>query len=398
MSDGVSKWLSSLSSEYYSPDQPVEALPRTIAQSSQKRRRNEPTPPLSYCDMDDETPTKRQRRGFSQNVDETPRAKRTLSSHASSISSRSYASTNSPRSSPRKRLATLDLLEDGIETRALSMSATDIPAELANFVGKFIPCRNGVGVVPASRRPEFEAELSPALLSEHNFACPSPETNTESFPSFQSISEIAAWAQRCQEERAEEAAWNSAVHFKVLCLALFNSPRPVSRKVSFKQWYGMAKNPSNLPFANYISTTAEIIKQYQPSAAVGKKVDFVLCLEPTVLGITKSVRNIRKIAPAESINHTEFEPLRNRPIIASIETKRENASTDDAELQLSTWQASQWNMLETLLRELHGDALAADKLKGLPFLPGIIIAGHDWHLVATTRENSRTVSSLPFWL
>lgn len=121
-----------------------------------------------------------------------------------------------------------------------------------------------------------------------------------------------------------------------------------------------------------------------------------MCLEPTILHITERIRELRRRVPGESINHTEFEPLRNRPIIASIETKRENASTDDAELQLSTWQASQWNMLETLLQELHGNELAAEKLKGLPFLPGFITVGHDWHFVASTRDRSRTVSSLLF--
>lgn len=84
-----------------------------------------------------------------------------------------------------------------------------------------------------------------------------------------------------------------------------------------------------------------------------------------------------------SINHTALDPLRSFPIYLGIETKKYGGDLRKADLQLCLWQAAQW----TLLTGQAGDAISI-----LPFLPGIIVQGHEWKFIATTRTNEETVS------
>lgn len=85
-----------------------------------------------------------------------------------------------------------------------------------------------------------------------------------------------------------------------------------------------------------------------------------------------------------SINHTPYAPLRRFPISVSIETKPGGMSTRKAQLQMGVWHAAQWR---------HLYKLAGTNLQALPFIPAILVYGHDWVFVASTYENGKTVSS-----
>ncbi|WQF87655.1 Putative PD-(D/E)XK nuclease [Colletotrichum destructivum] len=55
-----------------------------------------------------------------------------------------------------------------------------------------------------------------------------------------------------------------------------------------------------------------------------------------------------------------------------------------AEAQLVTWHVAQWRLLDRLASRAGPDAPT------LPaFLPGIIVQGHDWSFVASTRRDDR---------
>lgn len=115
----------------------------------------------------------------------------------------------------------------------------------------------------------------------------------------------------------------------------------------------------------------------------------MLHLEPPV-DIQEAIDHLRTHLPLESINHTGIEALQDCPITASIETKRHGAATGDAELQIGTWHAAQWKLLQDLAnRDVH----VATEPGTLPFLPGVITNGHDWALVATIRNGMKTVCS-----
>ncbi|KAH8745487.1 hypothetical protein F5883DRAFT_475563, partial [Diaporthe sp. PMI_573] len=73
------------------------------------------------------------------------------------------------------------------------------------------------------------------------------------------------------------------------------------------------------------------------------------------------------------INHTDYHALRQRPIVLSAESKKPGEGGRNAQLQLSVWQAAQWTVLENLLVAGEG----AEQPTTIPFLPAIIIQGHE---------------------
>ena len=95
-----------------------------------------------------------------------------------------------------------------------------------------------------------------------------------------------------------------------------------------------------------------------------------------------AIENLQRRMPEATINHTPFTPFSKRPISVSIETKRQNGEGDKAVLQIGIWQAAQWN----LLSELTGSGI-----EELSFIPGIVVEGHEWKLVATTHKAGKTV-------
>jgi hypothetical protein len=109
----------------------------------------------------------------------------------------------------------------------------------------------------------------------------------------------------------------------------------------------------------------------------------------------------------------------------SIETKRDDAAGAmgsgagaDAMLQIGTWEAGRWNLLGGLVRrgvemgaveEMTGEGegggqmgvrdktvsdMVASRLAKLPFLPAVVVQGHEWVFAATTREGEKTVCCL----
>jgi hypothetical protein len=71
-----------------------------------------------------------------------------------------------------------------------------------------------------------------------------------------------------------------------------------------------------------------------------------------------------------SINHAKAEYVRFKPITVSIETKRPGMDEDSAKVQLGVWAAAH---LERLRELCASDA-------ELPFLPEVVVQGHDWRL------------------
>lgn len=118
-------------------------------------------------------------------------------------------------------------------------------------------------------------------------------------------------------------------------------------------------------------------------------------IEPSFFGDGDytAVDAARKLLPDASINHTDFAPLRRRPIALSIESKTTGHQLLEAEVQVGVWLAAQWRMLESLPRRPTPESdIATDPAAAAfpSFLPAVIIQGHDWHFVATTRTSACT--------
>lgn len=153
-----------------------------------------------------------------------------------------------------------------------------------------------------------------------------------------------------------------------------------------------------------ISTAAQIsppslIPSGQAGAALkSKMVDFVMHVEPSNR-FRMAVRERAQLSTVSmSVNHTLHDPLRCCPIGVSIETKHTGQNWDNAMTQVGIWTAAQFNKLEELVTETDKfsaqQGLSRDKSESsLPFLPVIIVQGHDWHFLVAVRDpGQQTVS------
>lgn len=105
------------------------------------------------------------------------------------------------------------------------------------------------------------------------------------------------------------------------------------------------------------STTAEIWPSYLvPALASGdlvasKMVDYAIYLSPEHAGIKQSVHSLLQRQPLglQSVNQTQYDSLRHRPIAISIETKTPDAEEEEeAKVQLIMWAAAQLRRLRLL--------------------------------------------------
>lgn len=260
-------------------------------------------------------------------------------------------------------------------------------------------------------------------------------------PTLRQVKTIFRDAVHAQDAMYSEHGWNCTVHAPLLKLAMAtrcflddgddgtdgdDGGGDGDEDGSNGENDGNKDTPLGLDFVP--CTTARIINEYRPnSPAPSKMIDYVLtlALSPTDGGNGPHIDPLRRIkhlclsSPLGSINHTDFAPLQFTPIAVSIETKKPGRSGGDeeAQLQMGVWQASQWKQLANLLYRVHleriqdGDLqktssprsttslaqeqarathLAQDAISNLPFLPAIIVSGHDWSFAATTRDGSCT--------
>ncbi|KAH8694390.1 hypothetical protein BGZ61DRAFT_451859 [Ilyonectria robusta] len=298
------------------------------------------------------------------------------SEHSSQSSrSRTTTSTSSRQSSPRKQMGMLELYDDGIEARVLSLANPRLRLlpELFQLLKELDRCSRCIAVIPAALGDEARqrAAYDPSLysLEDHMFAKEGIESRWPTL-SLDDAANLAQEAAECQDTDQCELGWNMMLHHPLLFKAIYGPKRPTSQMVGF------APCP-----------TAKVIREYLPVAVQPEMTDFCIHLMPETDPVAReATRKLRLELPCKVINHTDLNSLRSRPIVVSIETKKRNSSQEAAgELQLGTWHAAQWKLLEQLVSRTGGS------LKGLPFLPAVIVNGHHWSFASTTREGSQTV-------
>lgn len=118
-------------------------------------------------------------------------------------------------------------------------------------------------------------------------------------------------------------------------------------------------------------TTATICSEYvdDVSTVQSHKVDFCLTVEPV-----DAMRECFKRLDLPTFNHTMYEPLRNRPIAVSIETKSPTPTSTGIP-QLAAWTHAWINRIT----ELHPDT-------AIPTLPLVRVVGHYWTVQWAWRE------------
>ncbi|KAH7115341.1 hypothetical protein B0J13DRAFT_514709 [Dactylonectria estremocensis] len=381
---------------------------------SRKRRRfNPPTPESSKnrrksrrmpSSHRDGSPSKRSFDSYDNDNEneQTPRAPRSnkhvhtpKSGSLSLASSQSEKSARSGQSSPSKHFNALERSARGVVSRELSQYHPQPPA-LEALLDEIDLIATGQGVLPVSDRETYSSlgneeywDLKWARKGASSDRYFSTERQSLGYtPSPDLVLDILFAAAECNGNSHPEATWNTEVHQRVLETAL---RQPTLR------------GPHLVNFV--ATTTAPIISEYHASVPPTKKVDFCVYIDPCNDDSNKSVSIIaalRDTLPCAVFNHTDHYPLRDRPIALSIETKKTGEGWENARLQLGVWQAAHWNFLRHLLGLAqrrsrvatgpgHDSVLQIDSLQLPDFLPGIIIQGHDWHLVITSPEGKKAV-------
>lgn len=137
-----------------------------------------------------------------------------------------------------------------------------------------------------------------------------------------------------------------------------------------------------------------------------KMVDYVVFLEPTDNDPVRAVESMRRLSGlllggdgSAFINHTDLFHVRSRPIVVSAESKRPGEDWTEACFQVIAWHAAQWALLQDQQR-LQRERVQLERPPPTPslppFLPAIIVRGHDWYFAATTRQDDTTVGAQIF--
>lgn len=364
----VQSWLDRVESGHLSDVKSPE-YPRIL---KRKRHQQIPTPSASTLGMDSSTKTgslshKRLRPDeqddvFVMDSDRTPRGHGKAWSNSDRSGARSSLSDTSSRTSPTKRLARLEIAPEPVIVKQISWADARMPTELKLMLKQLDTFHSRCGIVPDYLADEIRGRADEELynFTSNTFTSDSPN----SFPklSLAQVMEVVAAGRECFEENHPEASWNVLVHWPVFRLAL----GPI---------VGSHQRVRAMP-----CTTARL----RHMSRGGKMVDFCMFVEPHTTAASQVEEFRQRLG---QVNHTDFHPLRNRPLALSAESKRPGEGFRDAQLQLGIWQAAQWNLLESQL------AGQRSQLALISFLPALIIQGHEWYFAATTKSNSKTVCS-----
>ncbi|KAG8674053.1 hypothetical protein FPOAC2_00027 [Fusarium poae] len=404
----VSTWLDSLPFDQQAPSSPpspsatCRALKRkrSLHLNESRERRYPASPPGSNTHSQTlrkariksmpATPAKRTRPDLDN--DQTPRAQvsvanpltnpPSLSSRSeSSLASQSDASMSrgskrSKRSQSPTKLFPMygseghRLVRDSISTTAprgkLPSALSELYRDLFDVAGRY-------GIIPRSMKGALDQHLQATMsldrVHDHMFFDDTPSqslvdsespTMASKIEIIRRASRIADRSDQCSQMLSDEAAWNCLVHCPLLDLFTFDICEANDDLLTF------------MP-----CTTTNIDSTYHRFPDPASRVDFVFYFVPD-----NDPTLSQPPAGIPCFNWTSDRMLQQYPLAFSIETKRYGGNAAKGEQQMGIWHAAQWDFLIT--------RAGADAVAKLEFLPGIVVQGHTWSLVITTRNEGTT--------
>ncbi|KAI0096711.1 hypothetical protein GGR51DRAFT_494544 [Nemania sp. FL0031] len=289
--------------------------------------------------------------------------------------------------SPLKKIALLRRAGE-MEIRPLDVKSLPQVAGSNSLFESIDAIGHGVNVLPYRMKSTIEKEMADSggrsfsLWGEAFQSFEESDDLPGCIPSFEEVNDIVEWARLCQVDGCEEAGWNSAVNMALL------------RKV-----FGGAKQNINA----MLCTTARPSKYFKPAYSTGQLID--ICIYKSVgqdeVLIDKINRFSANFRTSNSINHTDYNPLRTRLLLLSIKTERPRTSNKKAQLQIGVWYSTQWSFLQWAVGQrlkranpkdttAEVEAATLASLSKLGFIPGIIVRGDEWCIVFSTYDGTKT--------
>lgn len=221
------------------------------------------------------------------------------------------------------------------------------------------------------------------------------------------LCDVVKESQRASPGGYSEAHWNTRVHSAIMVAAIeADTPRDKrSAQVFDTTAAGIASGciPRNVngrsleaKMVDYCIVlsdpdirqrcTGAVVANMQPSKVRRTKLSATSSASSVSASDNNSIASSTQTRPAaddrmhpNSINHSEYYPLRDQPIAVSIETKKPNGSDEEAKTQLSVWVSAHLLRLHQLF----------NKPQPIPlWLPLLYVRGSQWQLCfAVEREH-----------
>ncbi|KAI1115530.1 hypothetical protein F5Y14DRAFT_410228 [Nemania sp. NC0429] len=190
------------------------------------------------------------------------------------------------------------------------------------------------------------------------------------------VLDIVTATQTCINDRHPDLSWNMLVHWPIFTLAFGAGGTDIPTTSAATPYTRVSCVPC---------TAARITDQNEGS----KLIDFCVALQPledhSIVEAEQTIRELRGRTDGSVVNHTDFYPLRDRPIVMSVASGNSGEGLLEAETQVGVWQAAQWSLLASQSKS------GKDSISSLPFLPALLIQGPQWYFAATTREGDQTL-------
>ncbi|OBS22690.1 hypothetical protein FPOA_09022 [Fusarium poae] len=255
-----------------------------------------------------------------------------------------------------------------------TLTPNNMGPRLTLFYTRLLDFQKHKGIISNTLRSHFQNSSDPISksLDDEAFYEPTWKEPRQERRLLPIVKEIVQSAEKCCSQEFDKTGWNSLVYTPILSAALQNMmPYPDRQGVDFAP-----------------CERAAIRLVYEKFSIAKPHVDFMLYMVPSATNDRLAHKALLKRRDEHgSVNFTPFRPTSKYPVGLTIKSK-DGENRLSPEVHLSAWQAAQWRSL---------CEMAGSDIKGLEFLPGIIVDGHEWKFIATTWKNGRTtlLSSLP---
>ncbi|GAP90244.1 putative methyltransferase type 11 [Rosellinia necatrix] len=303
-----------------------------------------------------------------------------------------------PNSRKRRRLARLEDADKSIIAAQIDRSDPRMPTELQMMLNALEIFQSRTDIVPSYLAPSIERRAKwdanfynfrPAAFQNGEATENTTTDNATALDpglSLDRVLEVFSAAKECFNGAHPEATWNTLVHWPIFQLALgavVDAPKapPEEEEDGIQE----QRQEHRVRVRAMPCATARLKGNQR-----GKMVDYCMFVEPQDEDLTKLMELWKHPQLDCNINHTDHYSLRQRPVVLSATSKRPGEGFAEAQVQLSVWQGAQWAPLESLMEITKGGGKDAARPL-IPFLPALVIQGHEWSFVATTRSGKQTV-------